>query len=155
MVAFLDHQVERLSPAGLDVGAGRVEVVVVRHDVARLAQHAEEDALGGAALVCGDDVLEAGDLLHRLFEAVERAAAGVALIPAHHAGPLRRRHRAGAAVGQQIDQHVVGAQQEQVVAGLLQHLGAVLVGREVDRLDGFDFERFDDGFEGVGHGSYR
>ena len=48
--------------AVLDVGPRRVEVGVVGHDVARLQQRAEEDALGRAPLVGGDDVLEAKQL---------------------------------------------------------------------------------------------
>ena len=64
-------QVERDRAAELDVGARRVEVAVVGDDVAFLAHHREEDALGGAALVRGDDVLEAGDVVHRVVEVEE------------------------------------------------------------------------------------
>ena len=57
-------QVDGFGADELDVGAGGVEVRVVGHDVALLAHHAEEDALGGAALVRGDDVVVAEDVLH-------------------------------------------------------------------------------------------
>ena len=42
------------------------------------------------------------------LEAVKGAGAGIRFIALHHAGPLAGGHGAGAAVGQQVDQHVVG-----------------------------------------------
>ena len=70
----------------------------------------EQDALGGAALVRRDDVAEAGQVLDHVAEAVEGAAPGVRLVALHDRAPLRRRHRAGAGVGQQVDEHVLRAQ---------------------------------------------
>jgi hypothetical protein len=64
-------QVEGDGAARLDVGAGGVEVRVVRHDVAGLQHGGEQDALRGAALVRGDDVGEAGDVAHGRLEAIE------------------------------------------------------------------------------------
>ena len=63
--ALGDDEVARLGPLDLDVGARRVEVVVVRDDLARLEHGVEEDALGGAALVGRDDVAEAGQVAGR------------------------------------------------------------------------------------------
>ncbi len=67
----------------------------------------EQDSFGGAALVRRDDVPEAGQLLDDVAEAVERPAAGVRLVALHQRAPLRGGHRAGAGVGQQIDQDVL------------------------------------------------
>ena len=145
-------QVERERAAELDVGAGRVEVAVVGDDVAFLAHHREQDALGGAALVRGDDVLEAGDVVDRVAEVEVRRAAGVGLVAAHDAGPLVGAHGAGAAVGEQVDDHVFGAQREDVVAGVAKHLLALLGRRHLDLLDDLDAERFDDRLE---HGASR
>ena len=58
-----DHQVARLGLLDLDVGARRVEVVVVRDHVARLQHGVEQDPLGGAALVRRDHVAEARQVL--------------------------------------------------------------------------------------------
>jgi hypothetical protein len=55
----------------------------------------------------------------------------------------------GAGVGQQVDQHVVGVQGEQVVAGRGQRLLALLARREAQRLHRLDAERLDDG--ALGH----
>ena len=112
---FGDDEIDGLGADEFDVGAGGVEVRVVGDDVALLAGHAEEDALGGAALVRGDDVLVAEDVLDGIFEAVEAAAAGVALVAFHDGGPLVGGHGAGAGVGEQIDEHIVGREQEEVV----------------------------------------
>ena len=89
-----------------------------------LMQHLREDVLGAAALVGRHDVAVAVVLLDGLFEVIEVAAAGVGLVAQHHAGPLPVAHRAGAAVGQQVDVDVLGAQQEGVVAGLGDALAA-------------------------------
>ena len=85
-----DGQVDGLGADEFDVGARGVEVRVVGDDVALLARHAEQDALGGAALVRGDHVLVAEDVLDGVAEAVEAAAAGVALVALHDGGPLLR-----------------------------------------------------------------
>ena len=63
VVRFGDRQVDGLGADEFDVGARGIEVRVVGNDVARLAHDAEEDALGGAALVGGDHVAEAEDVL--------------------------------------------------------------------------------------------
>ena len=118
LAALGDHQVARLGAGVLDVGTRGVEVGVVGHHVARPGDGAEQDVLGGAALVRGDHVLEAGDVLHRGLEPVERSRARIRLVAGDHARPLARRHGAGAAVGQQVDQHVLGLEQERIVAGL-------------------------------------
>ena len=80
LAAFGDHQVDRLGADEFHVGAGGVEVRVVGNDVALLAGDAEQNALGGAALVRGDHVLVAEDVLDGIAEAIEAAAAGVALV---------------------------------------------------------------------------
>ena len=124
---------------------------VVGDDVALLAHHPEEDALGGAALVGGDDVLVAGDVLHRVAEAVEAAAAGVAFVALHDRRPLVRGHGAGAGVGEQVDQHVVGAQQEKIVVRVAEQLLPLLAGGPADGFDALDAEGFDDG---LGHDEF-
>ena len=133
----------------LDIGPRRVEMRVVGYDLARLDRGAKQNALGRTALVGGNDVLEPGDLLDGRLEPVERARPGIRFVPAHHAGPLVGRHRSGAGVGQQVDQHVLGLEQEEVVSGCDQR-GLTFGARAADRLDGLDAERLDDGLEGHG-----
>ena len=143
--AFGDRQVDRLGADELDVGARGVEVRVVGHDVALLAHHAEQNALGGAALVRRNHVLIAEDVLHGVAEAVEAAAAGVALVALHDRRPLVGGHGAGAGVGQQVDQHIVGGEQKQVVVRGAQQFFALLARGPADRLDALDAKRLDDG----------
>jgi hypothetical protein len=59
----------------------------------------------------------AGDALHDLLQPVETARAGVALVAFHDGAPLAAGHGAGAGIGQPVDQHVVGAQLEDVQLG--------------------------------------
>ena len=107
----------------------------------------EEDPLGGAPLVGRDDVLEAGQVLHDVAEAVEGAAAGVGLVALHERAPLRGRHRARPGVGEEVDEDVLRAEEEDVVAGLRERLLALLAVRELDRLDRLDAEGLDDRLE--------
>ena len=60
----------------------------------------------------GNHVLVAEDILHRIAEAIEAAAARVALVALHDRGPLMGGHGPGARVGKQVDQHIVGRQAE-------------------------------------------
>ena len=90
------------------------------------AEDGEEDPLGGASLVGGDDVLEAGQFADLVVEAVEASRAGVRLVAAHDARPLIGAHGRRAAVGQQVDQHVFGGHQEEIVAASPQDLLAIV-----------------------------
>ena len=81
-----------------------------------LDQHRGQNVLGGASLVRGDEKLEAENILHRGFETNERARARVRLVAAHDGGPLLGTHRAGAGVGQQVNEDVFGLEREDVVA---------------------------------------
>jgi hypothetical protein len=54
--SFRDHQIERFGLLDFDVGAGGVEMVVVRDDLPGMQRGVEQDALGGAPLVRRDDM---------------------------------------------------------------------------------------------------
>ena len=140
-----NRQVHGARAGELDVGPGGVEMRVRRHHVARLAHHREQNALGGAALVRGDHVAEAGQLVGRPLEAEEALAAGVGFVAAHHRRPLLGGHGAGAGIGEQVDQDVAGFDQEEVVAGLLQVALALFRRGLAQRLHALDAERLDDG----------
>ncbi len=113
-----------------------------------LQVHAEQDAFGGAALVRGDHVLVAEDVLDGIAKAVEAAAAGVALVAFHDGGPLVRGHGAGAGIGEQVDEDVVRREQKQIVVRGTQQMLALLAGGPADRLDALDTERLNDGLDG-------
>ena len=91
-------------------------------------------------------MLVAKDVFDLLFQLVEGAAAGVALIATHDVGPLLLAHGGGARIGQKIDEHVLGAQVEQVVVGLFQQGAPFGHAGHADGLYGLDAEWFDDGF---------
>ena len=105
---------------------------------------AEQDLLGGATLVRGDDVREREQLLDRLEEHVPRRRAGVRLVAVLDRRPLVAAHRAGARVGQQVDEHVLGVDRKQVEAGRLERRLALVARGDADGLDGVDAERLDD-----------
>ena len=112
MAAFFNDEVDGFGAHEFDIGAGGVEVRVVGNDVALLAGHAEEDALGGASLMRGDDVAVAKNILHRILEAIETLAAGVTFVAFHDGGPLVRGHGSSAGVGEQVDEDVVGGKKK-------------------------------------------
>jgi hypothetical protein len=72
VAALGDDQIDGLGAREFHVGARRVEVRVVRDDLVRSAQDAEQDLLGGPTLVGGDDVREGEQLLDGLEEHVPR-----------------------------------------------------------------------------------
>ena len=88
VAALGDDEVDRLGAGRLDVRPGRVEVGVVGHDLAGPAEDAEQDLLGGAALVGRDHVPEREELLDALQEREPRGRAGVALVAVLDRGPL-------------------------------------------------------------------
>jgi hypothetical protein len=144
MSPLLDDQIERLCAGVLDVGAGRIEVVVVGHDLAHASDQLKQDTLRRPPLVRRDDVSQAGQLPRHVLELVEAASPRVTLVRDHHRAPLRRRHRGGSAVGQQIDQDVLGMKEKGIMVRAAQDPGALIGGGEADRLHHLDLKRLDD-----------
>ncbi len=138
-------QIDRPRAGEFDIRARGVEVRIRRNDLARLAGHREQDALGRAALVRRNHVPEAGQIVHHPLQPEEAFAAGVGLVAAHHRRPLLRGHGAGAGIGEQIDQDIARFDEEQVVAGTGQETLALIRRRIVERLDALDAEGLDDG----------
>ena len=64
--------------------------------------------------------------------------AGIRLVAAHERGPLVLAHRACARVGEQVDQHVLGPDREDVVARVLEDRAPLLPRGHGDRLPGAD-----------------
>ena len=89
-----------------------------------------------------------GKILHHFFQPKETFAAGIGLIPSHHRSPLFNRHRAGAGIREQIQQHINGPKPEKIVPSLLQEGFSLIRGGIGERLYAFDTERFNDGFQG-------
>src|SRR6185503_19564147 len=95
IATFGDHEVHRLGAGRLDVRAGRIEMRVVRNDLAGPRDDREQDALRGATLMRWDHVPEREQPLHRLEEAEPRRRSRVALVTVLDRRPLIARHRAG------------------------------------------------------------
>ena len=145
VASFRDQEVDGARPGVLDVGARGVEVAVVRDHLSGTAHQFEEDAFAGATLVGGQDVLEAGERAHRLLQRVPALGTRVGLVAAHDTGPLQAAHRTRAAVGQEVDEHVVGVDAKQIEVGLAQDGFAFLARGHADGFDDLDAERLDDG----------
>ena len=103
------RQVYGFTTEKFDIRTRRVEMGVVGNNGVRFDRDAEQDALRRPTLVRRDDLLESKDIHDRVTESIPATGAGVGLIATHDAGPGFRRHRAGPRVGQQIDNHVLGA----------------------------------------------
>ena len=140
-----DGDVDPGAARKLDVRARGREVEVRRHQRPRLDQELREQVLGAAPLMGRDQVPVAVGLPHRSFEPEEAARPGVRLVAELHRRALLLRQRRRAAVRQEVDEHVVGAEQEGVVAGLLERGPPRRRRFERDRLDDLDLPR------GYGH----
>jgi hypothetical protein len=104
----------------------------------------EQDLLRRPALVRGQDVPEREQAPHRRAEPAERGRSRVSFVAPLHAGPLLSRHRAGPGVGQQVDQHLLGPQLEQVVPRGGQGGRPLRPGGQPHRLDRVNAERLND-----------
>ncbi len=142
-------QVQGLRTRRLDVRARRVEVMVSRDHLALAGGHREQDPFRGSTLVRRYHVLVSGQLTDRRLEAREAARACVRLVAPHHPGPLLGAHGSGARVGEEVDEHVLRRQLEQVVAGGLEMSLALTPRGHAQGLDGLDLEGLDDGSEAI------
>ncbi len=141
---LLVQRVQGARAGQLDVHLGGVEVEVRQEHrplrAAPLDQLRVQNLLRTAPLVGGHEVGVAKHLVDGVHQPVVAAAAGIGLVGGHHRAPLPVAHGAAAAVGQQVDVHVVAAQQKGVEPRLLQRLLAVLARRHGDALYGLDAE---------------
>src|SRR6185295_8329230 len=104
---------------------------------------AEQDPLRRPSLVGGQDLRQTGQLAHPRLEAKPRPAAGVGLVAALERGPLAVRHRSGAGIGKQVDQHVLGADFEKIPARPIQNPRPFLTAGDPNRLYTLDAERLE------------
>lgn len=118
VASFVDGAVDGECATAFDVALGGVEMRVAGDVVAFVDEEGEQDVLGTAALVGGDDELESGEAADDVAQLEERARAGIAFVAGHHGGPLAVAHGTGAGVGEAVDVDLVGGQLEKVVAGL-------------------------------------
>ena len=86
--ALWDHQVNRFGSDELHIRSRRIEVRIVRNNVTFLASHAEQNPLGGAALMGWDYMPVSENILDGGAEAIKALAAGIAFISLHHGRPL-------------------------------------------------------------------
>ncbi len=138
IVGVIDDDVDEVATRVLLVELRRGEVHVPGDDISVRDQDLAQDVLGAATLVGGDQLFVAVHLVHGVDEVVEAPGARIRLIAEHQTGPLVIGHRRRARVGEQIDVHVVGLQQERVVSGLPDRLVAFLASGHPDGFDHLD-----------------
>ncbi len=120
--ALSDQEIASLSALILDVGPRRVEVRVVRNNVPRFNHSREEDLLRRSTLMGRDDFFERREVCNDVPEPIERPAPCVRFISNHHPRPLLSRHGPGTGIGEEVDDHLVAVQPEEVVPRALQSL---------------------------------
>ena len=86
-------------------------------------------------------MFEAIIFTHDFFQVVEVAAARIGFVTNHQASPLFVAHRAGAAVGQEVDVNIFGIKQERVVTRFFHVFLTLFAIGHGDRFNRFDFER--------------
>ncbi len=145
LTAFGNDEIDSFGSHEFDIGARGVEVRVVRDHVALLAHHSEQNAFGGAALMSWNHMAIAENILNGLAKSVEALASSVTLVAFHDRRPLVRGHGPGAGIGQQVNQHVGGGKQEQIVVSSAEKLFPLRARGPPDRLNALDAKRLDDG----------
>ncbi len=144
LAPFRNDHIQCFGSYKFHIGPRRIEVRVVGNDVTLLAHDAEENAFGSAPLVRRDDMPVAEDVLNRVAKPVKAAAPGITLVAFHDRGPLVRGHGASARIGEEIDQDVVGRQQEEVVVCGLEKALTLDSRGPADGLDTLDTKGLDD-----------
>ena len=142
IIGFIDHQIQRFSAVVFHIGPGGVEVDIVGNDHPFLQDGGKQQVLRHPSLVGGNDVLEAENVVHGIFEVVIIFAAGIGLVAQHHSGPLVIAHGRSAAVGEQIDVDCFRRQVKDIVAGFPDQMFPLLAGGAANRLHHLDAERF-------------
>jgi hypothetical protein len=113
------------------------EVHVAGDVIARRNEDVRQNVLGTTSLVGRNEVRVAVVLANGALERVEVSRARVRFVTQHHAGPLPVGHRARPGVGEQVDVHVVGPEQERVVPRVPDGALALRARGETQRLDDF------------------
>jgi hypothetical protein len=90
----------------LHVRTSRIEVRVAQYYVSWLQEKLADYVFRRPALVRRNDVWISNNLANGSLESEEASRANVGFVPSHQASPLFIAHRAGAAVGRQIDENV-------------------------------------------------
>ena len=141
IVRLVDDDVAESRAIAFLVRTGSGEVHVARNIVARFDHDGREQVFCTTALVGRDDVFEAVVFTHDFFQVVEVAAARIGFVTNHQASPLFVAHRAGAAVGQEVDVNIFGIKQERVVTRFFHVFLTLFAIGHGDRFNRFDFER--------------
>jgi hypothetical protein len=149
LLRFGDGQVHGDCADEFAVGARRVKVRIVRHNLALLAHHVEKDSLRRAALMRRNHVPKTEDRLHGITKSREAGRACVGFVAAHHRRPLFGGHRRSARIRQQVDEDRFRRHEEQVVACRFDQTLAFLARGLPNRLDALDAKRFND--RSLGH----
>src|SRR5579872_2193058 len=131
-----------------NVCASSIEVTVVGNHLAGTTQQFKKYSFAGPALMRGQNVRHAREILHHLLETEPAFRTSVRLIPAKHSGPLLAGHGRCATIGEQIDQDILGGNQEWVEVGLSKNFFALVTIEHSDWLDHLDAERLNNRLHG-------
>ena len=118
---------------------GGVKMSVAGDDLTGLDEVREQHVLRRTALVGRNNILKARESRYYILELKERAGAGITLVTRHHRCPLAIGHRARSRIGQQIDIHLIGLEQEDIVLRLAKPLLTLCTGGLTDRLHHLNF----------------
>ena len=145
IMRFVDDDIDEDAACQFPVQPRGGEVHVARHILPGTNGSATAQVLCAAPLMRRDDVAVTVVLLHRRFETVKIATAGIRFIARHDGGPLTVAHGIGAAIGQQIDVHILPTEQKGVIPGFRQGALTLLAADDPQRLDHLDLPRFSPG----------
>ena len=122
------------SPVARDVRPCGGEVVVHWHDRTRCHQRLREDVFTGAALVCGQKIRQAKNLLQFVFQTRVGGTAGIAVVGNQHRCLLLVAHGIDTAIGEHVHENVLVLQQESIVACRADGGETLLHGRKMQLL---------------------
>ena len=125
-----------------NVSLGGGEVIVHDDALAGLDEVLCDDVLTGAALVCGEQVLDAEDLRELRVHAVEGLASRIGVVGAEHGGLHIVTHGVNAGVGEHIHKDIAVVEHECIKARVTHLLKTCFCGKKVQLLYDLDLVHF-------------
>ena len=140
--ALLVEQFEDFTTQAGDVGFRGREMEVHQGEHPRLDEGFGQDVLGSAALMGGQHVVDAKDLLDGGLGPVEGFRTGIGVVGDLHGGHLQVGHGIDTGIGDHVHIDVTVLEQESIVAGFLDGFEPFSDGKQGEFLDNADLVHF-------------
>ncbi|OPZ72681.1 MAG: hypothetical protein BWY82_01333 [Verrucomicrobia bacterium ADurb.Bin474] len=132
---LIREDLEDFPTVDVDVGFGGGEVVVHGDHIALFHKGLGNNVFSGATLVNRKHEAHAKDILDRFLHAGEAGGSRIRIVGHHHGTQLLIAHRIGSAVGQHIEEDILGLEKKGVESGFTDSFQAPFYRTEMELLN--------------------